>query len=85
MLRGRAYIEVIDTAASDLTDALRMHETPLRVRQLPVIAKDEVLGQVELQHETALVPVLGDVRYARRDRVPRRAARDVAPEQFDPA
>ena len=35
---------------------------------LAVVAEDEVLGEVELEHEPAAVPVLGDVRDARLDR-----------------
>jgi hypothetical protein len=50
---------------------------------LGCIAEDQVLGQVEFEHETALVTVLWDVRDARRDRVPRRAARDVLAQKLD--
>ncbi len=48
-----------------------------------MVAQDDVLREVELQHQPAAMPVLGHVRDPRRDRATGAVVRDVAAQQLD--
>src|SRR5262245_26544449 len=79
-----ANIEFLEQAHGPLHEAPRVEPAPLRVRLSAEVVQCEVLGEAELEHEAANLPVLGDVAEADVQAVPRIGTRDVSSRQLDP-
>ena len=61
-----AHVELVDQVPRARNEPLREEPAPTRVRRLRVVVQRDVLGERELEHEAAALPVLGDVTDARR-------------------
>src|SRR6202011_3090591 len=54
-------VELLDQLACPRDQPAREEPTPLRIRGQAVVVQRNVLGDRELEHEAAPLPVLGDV------------------------
>src|SRR5439155_10582474 len=78
-----AHVELLQQACRPAQPATRVQPAEARERLLAVVVEDEVLGEVEVEDETAPVPVLGHVAQPGIERFPRGGVRQVASADGD--